>query len=178
MNIVFIGGRGTGKSTVSQAVATHFNRKCWVADDLITYEKSGQSIPEMVKEKGWHHFRDVEYQVINKLSGFNNIVIDSGGGAVTDLNEEGKQIFSERKVTALKKNSYVIWLQTPIAIACQRIGEDPNRPSLTGKSPLEEMQEIITLRSPWYEKAANTTFDTSVTSIQQIIETLIPIISK
>ena len=32
-------------------------------DDLIVYEAKGQGIPDIVKERGWSGFRDLEYEV-------------------------------------------------------------------------------------------------------------------
>jgi len=170
MKIAFIGGRGSGKTTIAQAVAEKLGRKLWVMDDLICYEADGLSIPEIVKKHSWLYFRDLEYKVIQKLSGFEDIVIDCGGGVVTDLDQKGKQIYSKRKVAALKKNSIVIWLVVPPDVACKRIGDDPNRPSLSGnKTALEEMAEIINLRTPWYKKAADYSFDTNKMSVGEIV---------
>ncbi len=138
MNIVLIGGRGSGKSTVSKALAEKLGMRLFVMDDLICYEENGKSIPEIVQEHSWNYFRDLEYNIALKLSYFKDIIIDCGGGVVTDLDKGVKQIFSTRKVKALSRNSIIIWLKISPLIACERIGEDPNRPSLTGNKSAQE----------------------------------------
>jgi len=179
LNIALIGGRGSGKSSVARLLARKLRRPLYVMDDLIVYELSGQSIPEVVQQKGWKFFRDVEYLVATKLGSFSGIIIDCGGGVICDQDEHNVQSYSERKVAALKKNSTIFFLDCPIEEQLKRMGEDPNRPSLTGKkSAREEMEEIMKLRRPWYEKAADYVINSENLSLEESINKIIAIANK
>jgi shikimate kinase len=44
-------------------LATDKRFKLMSLDDLIVYEANGQSIPQIVEERDWRGFRDLEYEV-------------------------------------------------------------------------------------------------------------------
>ena len=81
MNIVLIGYRGTGKSTVGKVLAAKLGRTL-VSTDKEIVRRTGRSIPEIVAEQGWEHFRNLESEVCTDLAGRDNLVIDTGGGAI------------------------------------------------------------------------------------------------
>ena len=62
MNVVLIGYRGTGKSTVGKVVAARLERVL-VSTDAEIVKLVGQSIPEIVEQHGWEYFRDLEAKV-------------------------------------------------------------------------------------------------------------------
>ena len=67
MNIVLIGYRGTGKSTVSRILAFKLKRKLVRIDRLIA-ESAGVSIPDLVREQGWEAFRRIESAIVERVS--------------------------------------------------------------------------------------------------------------
>ena len=79
MNVVLIGYRGTGKSTVGKIVAARLGRVL-VSTDAEIVKLVGQSIPEIVAKNGWEYFRDLETKVCQELAGRDALVIDTGGG--------------------------------------------------------------------------------------------------
>ena len=81
MNIILIGYRGTGKSTVGQVLAARLGRQL-ISTDAEVVKRAGRTIPEIVTLHGWEHFRDLESQVCQELSGRADLVIDTGGGAI------------------------------------------------------------------------------------------------
>jgi len=158
-NLIIIGARGCGKSSVCRRIAAFDKRfKTFVMDDLISYEE-GMSIPAIVKEKGWRHFRDVEYAVAKKAaSAFEGwTLIDAGGGGGGDLDEDGKEVYSERKVAALKANGgLVVFLDRDVEYLQSRVAGDENRPSLSATASFAEIMER---RRPWYLRAADFVVD-------------------
>ena len=62
MNIVLIGYRGTGKSTVGKVLAAKLGRGI-VSTDQEIVRRAGRTIPEIVAEHGWEYFRDLESEV-------------------------------------------------------------------------------------------------------------------
>jgi shikimate kinase len=153
-NLVLIGGRGCGKSSICKRLARR-NRgfMLFSADDLIRYEAEGRSIPEIVDAEGWVGFRARETAVVHKLSAFDHgALIDCGGGIVVDLDESGEEIYSERKVELLRENGLIVYLRRDTDYLYQRISGDPNRPLLSGK---KSFREIMKLRHPWYREASD-----------------------
>ena len=61
--------RRCGKSSICRRLQASDKRfKLMSLDDLIVYEADGASIPEIVEERGWTGFRDVEYLVRSLFS--------------------------------------------------------------------------------------------------------------
>jgi shikimate kinase len=157
-NLVLIGGRGCGKSSVSKRLARrNRNFMLFSLDALIRYEARGRSIPEIVEAEGWPGFRALELEVVEKLSRFrDSALLDCGGGVVVELDEAGEEIFSQRKVEALREHGLVVYLYRDSDYLLERISGDGNRPSLSeGRS----FHEIMDRRDPWYRRAAHHTLD-------------------
>ena len=158
-NLILVGGRGCGKSSVCRRLAAADKRfKLFSLDDLIVYE-AGMSIPEIVETRGWRYFRDLEYEVCKKAgSAFDGwTLIDAGGGVLTDLDENGEEVYSQRKVDALKaKDGLIVFIDRPVEHLIERIQGDPNRPDLSAS---KGFKEIMARRYPWYVKAADFVYD-------------------
>jgi shikimate kinase len=163
MNVVLIGYRGTGKSTVGKAVAARLGRQI-VSTDKEIVRRAGSSIPEIIAAHGWNYFRDLESAVCQDLAGQDNLVIDTGGGAI--LRQENVELF--------KRNGTLIWLTASVETIAGRIGGDTQRPSLTGaKSHVEEIREVLNERIPKYEAAADLTIATDGCSIDELATTIL-----
>ena len=121
MNIVLIGYRGTGKSTVGRLLAARLGRDL-VSTDAEIVKRAKRTIPEIVAQDGWEYFRNLESDICRELASRDQLVIDTGGGA----------ILRAQNVEALKKNSIVFWLTASVETIAKRIGGDNQRPSLTG----------------------------------------------
>lgn len=158
MNVVLIGYRGTGKSTVGKIVTARLGRTL-VSTDAEIVKRVGQSIPEIVVLHGWDYFRDLESQVCQELAGRDGLVIDTGGGV----------ILRSQNVEMLKKTGILFWLTASVDTITKRIGLDTQRPSLTGtKSFVDEIQDILCERTPKYKAAADHVIATDGRSIVQI----------
>jgi shikimate dehydrogenase len=161
MNIVLIGMRGSGKTAVGKILAQRLGRELIEMDELIA-EKAGLSIPQIVKEHGWEGFRDLEAELTAEVSGRDNIINATGGGVV----------IREPNVSRLKQNGLVVWLTASIDTLLERIGDDDQRPSLTGKSRREDMEITLAERQPLYRKAADITIDTEGKTPEAVAETI------
>ena len=160
MNIVLIGYRGTGKSTVAKILGQRQGRTVLSTDEEIV-KQAGQSIPEIVEQFGWDHFRELETQLCRKLKDHKDLVIDTGGGL----------ILKEENVKILKANSTLVWLTAEVPTIVTRISGDTQRPSLSGtKSFVEEIEDILKERTPKYQAAANHVIPTDQASPEQIAE--------
>ena len=166
MNIVLIGYRGTGKSTVGRLLAARLGRDL-VSTDAEIVKRAQRTIPEIVAQEGWENFRDLESDICRELASRDQLVIDTGGGA----------ILRAQNVEALKKNSTVFWLTASVETIAKRIGGDNQRPSLTGtKSFVDEIQGVLRERTPKYQAAADYVIATDDQSINQLVEMLLTLV--
>jgi len=160
LNLVIIGGRGCGKSSICRRLQASDKRfKLMSLDDLIVYEADGASIPEIVEERGWTGFRDVEYLATKKAASLPAFsLIDAGGGVLVDLDGDGNEIYSERKAAALKASGLVVYIRRDVEYLTKRIAGDSNRPDLDAS---KSFAEIMQRREPYYLKAADLVIDAS-----------------
>ena len=77
MNLVLIGYRGTGKSTVGKVLARKLGRTV-VSTDAEIVKRAQLSVPEIVKQFGWDHFRDLESAVCRDFAARDQLIIDTG----------------------------------------------------------------------------------------------------
>ena len=163
MNIVLIGYRGTGKSTVGRLLASRLGRQL-VSTDAEIVKRAQRTVPEIIAQEGWEYFRDLESDICRELADRDQLVIDTGGGV----------ILRTQNIEALKKNGTVFWLTASVETIANRIGSDNQRPSLTGtKSFVDEIHEVLQERVPKYQAAADHVIATDHRSINQLVETVL-----
>lgn len=163
MNVVLIGYRGTGKSTVGKILAARLGRMLLSTDAEIV-KSAGQSIPEIVEQNGWEYFRNLEAKVCRELADRTGLVVDTGGGA----------ILRSRNVEVLKEAGRLFWLTASVETIVERIGQDSQRPSLTGvKSFLDEIQDVLRERAPKYQAAADYVIVTDGKSVTQVADEIL-----
>ena len=165
-NIVLIGMRGSGKTTVGAILAARLHREFVPMDALIVYE-AGMAIPNLVETCGWQRFREIESAVAQRVARLEGIVNATGGGVV--LNPEN--------IAALRASGIVFWLEISLENILSRIGEDPNRPSLTGRaSRRDDMAATLAEREPLYRRAAHHIVDTNGRTQEQIAGEIVKIL--
>jgi len=159
-NIILIGYRCSGKTSVGKIIAGRLGMSFHDTDDLIV-ERTGRSIDDIVAGEGWDKFREIEKAVIMDASMLKNAVIATGGGVV----------MAEENVRNLKKNGYVIWLSGNPEILSKRMEKENEegraRPSLTGKGSLEELEKVLEIRVPLYFAAADVVIMTDKLSAEE-----------
>ncbi|MDO8357945.1 MAG: shikimate kinase [Nitrospirota bacterium] len=166
MNIVLIGYRGTGKSTVGRLLAARLGRML-VSTDAEIVARAKRAISEIVAQEGWDYFRDLESDICRELASRDQLVIDTGGGA----------ILRPQNVEALKQSGRLFWLTASVETIATRIGGDNQRPSLTGtKSFVDEIADVLRERTPKYQAAADHVVATDDRSIDQLVETLLTLV--
>lgn len=150
MNLVLIGYRGTGKSTVAGLLAPRLGMAVVSLDEEIV-RHAGRSIPEIVAEHGWPHFRDLESEIVRRYAARDRLIIDAGGGV----------ILRPGNVEHLRRNGILVWLRASVPVIVARIEGGTQRPALTaGKSFTEEVEEVLRERAPLYAAAAHHEVDT------------------
>ena len=167
-NIVLVGMRGSGKTVIGTMLASRLHRDMIPMDALIVYEAE-MSIPQIVEQFGWPRFREIEAQVAQKVARLRETVNATGGGVILD----------PENVAALRSTGIVFWLNVSVHNTLRRIGEDPNRPSLTGKSSRrDDMLATFKEREPLYRAAAHHVIETDDKYPKQITEAILDILRK
>jgi shikimate kinase len=163
MNLVLIGYRGAGKSTVAKLLAKKLGMEVVSLDQEIV-RHAGRAIAEIVAEHGWPYFRDVESAITKRVSERDNIIIDAGGGVV----------LRPENVQSLRRNGTLFWLCASVPVIVARIEGGADRPALTaGKSFTGEVEDVLRERTPLYEAAAHHRIDTDVLSPDQVVTEII-----
>ncbi len=99
MNIVLIGYRGSGKTSVGRAVAQRLGCP-FVDTDALIEERVGCRIAEIFANEGEATFRTREAGVVWEVAAVDGQVISVGGGAV----------LSAANVVALRAGGRTFWL--------------------------------------------------------------------
>jgi len=161
MNIVLMGYRGCGKTTVGRIVAEKLNRP-FVDTDAMIQERAGKTIREIVADGGWAAFRSLERGVVEELAGREGCIVALGGGAVLD----------QQNVKELKRNGSFIWLTADGETIAERLGNDQatnaQRPSLSGMDMVAEIETMLRDREPVYRMAADQVIDTTGRSVDEV----------
>lgn len=163
MNVVLIGYRGTGKSSVGKILAARLGR-ILLSTDVEVVKLAGQPVPAIVERHGWEYFRDLESKVCQDLAGQNGLIIDTGGGA----------ILRSQNVDVLKQTGKLFWLTASVETIAKRIGSDTQRPSLTGtKSFIDEIHDVLQDRLPKYQAAADDVIETEGRALSQVADEIL-----
>ncbi len=171
MNIILIGFRGTGKTTVGELLSKRLERD-FIDSDKSIESSTGKTIKQIFEKDGEEGFREIEAGVIAKLSKMDNKIIAAGGGA----------ILRDNNVKNFKNNGFLVLLEAAPEIIHERVTQDEKtaqqRPSLTNKKPLEEIKHLIEQRKHAYKKAADYTINTSCISCENIVNEIITVANK
>ena len=160
MNIILIGYRGTGKSSVARILAA---RTKWplISTDKEIIRKAGMPVPDIIRKRGWDYFRDVESEICKQVGKKDRTIIDTGGGAV----------LRKENVESLRQRGRMFWLTAEVTTVMARIKNNSDRPSLTGKkSYVEEVEEVLNERLPLYKAAADHIIPTDDRTLEEVAD--------
>lgn len=157
MNLALIGLRGAGKSAIGQLVAERTRREFIDLDDLTPQILGSLSVRDAWMAYGEESFRRAETVALAKALSGEGCIVALGGGTPTaplvpDLIEH------ERASGRL----LVVYLAASAETLRSRLKNSDNshRPSLTGKDPLEEIEDVLEARDPLYRRLADAVIDT------------------
>jgi shikimate kinase len=123
--VFLIGFMGSGKSAVGARLAERMGRRFLDTDRLIE-QREGRSIEALFGVSGEGYFRRVEWQVVQDLEQELESVIATGGGL----------FLGWRQRNWLKRKGFTVWLDLPLAVARDRLGEGRGRPLWAPEDPL------------------------------------------
>ena len=148
-NIILIGPMGSGKSTIGSIIAKRLNREFKDSDHYIE-ERTGVDIARIFDVEGEQGFRDRETNALSDLLKSSNRVIATGGGSI--LRQENQKM--------LKRDGYIIFLDTSVNQQMQRLARDKKRPLLQTENPRQKLESLFEERRPIYLKLADLSIET------------------
>jgi shikimate kinase len=113
-------------------------------------------------------FRLREEVVLSELTSMENIVLATGGGAVT---QEQSRIY-------LRNRGTVVYLYTPVSMQVARTSRDRNRPLLHNGNPEVKLRELLAIRDPLYRSIAHHVVATLDGSARELAQKIIHIIQE
>jgi shikimate kinase len=165
MQLILIGYRGTGKTTVARRVAELLRLACFDADAEVEH-RAGKSIKQIFADDGEQAFRDSEVQVIADLVQHDDSVLSLGGGAV--MREETRQAVAP---------GTVVWLTAQPETIHRRMAEDAKtserRPDLTPGGGLAEIASLLSQREAVYQACADFVVETDNKSAEQVSQEIV-----
>lgn len=160
--VFLVGPMGAGKSTIGRFLAEALNLN-FVDSDSEIEARTGADIPWIFDVEGEAGFRQRESQVIEEMTGWEGIVLATGGGAI--LAPENRAVLSSRGVVA--------YLYTSVDEQVRRTRRDRKRPLLQGVDPEKTLRELMQVRDPLYREIADIIVDTDAGSPRAVAQKLV-----
>lgn len=150
--LALVGARGSGKTTVGRLLAERAGR-VFVDLDHEIERAEGRTIASIFAAESESGFREIEARTLREVvAAARGAVIASGGGVV--LWEENRR--------ALRSHGAVVWLAADAGTLVERLRAAPgDRPALTDRGMLGEVEEILGRRLALYREAADWTVNTA-----------------
>ncbi len=125
-NIVLVGMPGSGKTTIAKMVSELTGRRMFDTDEEVQ-KFCGKTIREIFESDGEAHFRDLETEVIKRVSAVSDgRIIATGGGAV----------LRGENVEALKRTGRVVYISRPLSM----LEPSPDRPLADSREKLNKLE--------------------------------------
>lgn len=133
---------GTGKTTVGSELAglTGFSS---VEVDAEVEKSAGMSIAAIFEKFGEPRFREMETGEIKKAAAGRGLIISTGGGAV----------MKEENMEALRQGGVIVCLRARPETILERTSRNSDRPLLQVEDPLKKINDLLSARNPYYERA-------------------------
>lgn len=144
--IFLVGPRACGKTTVGRMLAEKLGLE-YCDTDLYLAEQTGRTVADIVDQEGWDGFRRRESEVLREVAQPGRVIATGGGMVLAAANRE-----------FMRRAGSVVYLHAPCGILAERLSKNPEnaqRPSLTGKSVLEEIEDVLREREPLYKDACH-----------------------
>lgn len=161
-NIALVGLPGSGKTTVGRQLARRLQLP-FVDSDHEIEVRIGCSIREFFEREGEARFRDIEQEVLAKLTEGADKVLSTGGGAV--LRPENRK--------NLRASGQVVYLKSSPEELFKRLRHDSNRPLLQVADPMAKLKALYAERDPLYREVAHFVLETGRPSVSTLVNMIV-----
>ena len=132
MRIFLIGYMGAGKTAVGKVMSKKLNRSYIDVDGFIE-NRYHRTVSAIFEEKGETGFREIERSILQEISGFENVVVSTGGGLPCFFDN----------MDLMNRTGVTIYLRASVDELIRRINPNKQkRPLVRGKSP-DELYDFV-----------------------------------
>ncbi len=140
--ILLVGFMASGKSTVGRQVAERLGWR-FVDVDEVVEEQAGSTIPEIFRNKGERHFRELEARLVEEFLLGREVVLAAGGGWP----------ISEGRIESCPGAFLTVWLKVSPGTCLARARRGSVRPLLDVGDSEAQAEALLLRRVPYYRKA-------------------------
>lgn len=141
-NLYLVGFMGTGKSVLGRRLAERLGMK-FVDSDREIEKKESMKVKEIFEKFGEDRFRELEKAFIESGHSPTGCVVSCGGGLVC----------REGMPELVKGKGVCVSLFSSSSEILERVSKNKNRPILNVENPLERIEELLKLRTPFYMRS-------------------------
>lgn len=159
-SIVLMGLRGSGKSTVGPMLASKLGFDFQDLDEAVLADSSNKTIADIVLTEGWEGFRSREREQLEvwlwalDTLPEKRLVLALGGGAPT--HEPSRALLQSAELHGIVA---LVYLRAQPETLANRMACSADRPSLTGKDPIDEIRDVFNQRDELYRSIADVVID-------------------
>jgi shikimate kinase len=158
---------GTGKTTIAKRLADMWKRPFYDLDQEMD-RMLGHSFHQLVAEKGWVAFRELEYDICKRFAQLEHAVIALGGGTVRYA----------WNMDVLRYSGLFVLLKAPLADIVARVRR-ADRPRVhTGTTLEQDVHAIWSKEKAKYYAAADIVYSTGGNSIDQAVADIDALVAK
>ncbi|MBN2571943.1 MAG: shikimate kinase [Ignavibacteriales bacterium] len=148
--IYLTGFMGCGKSTIGPVLANMLGWNFYDLDSEIE-KRENMSIVQIFEKQGEKYFRELEKEILIKISEKDKIVVSLGGGTIV----------AEENLFYMKQSGVVVYIEASVDVLYNRIKSKTDRPLvrdiILSSNPKEKLHNLINnlleKRLPFYQKA-------------------------
>lgn len=146
-NLILIGLRASGKSTLGQLLAQELGRDFVDLDRIVAQQMDASGPGEVIEREGIEAFRFAETEALRSVLEHTGRVVALGGGTPTAPGAAG---------LLREADAHILYLRATPETLRSRLRESDNtdRPALVGDDALEEVQILFEQRDPLYRELA------------------------
>ena len=159
-NVILVGFKGAGKSTVGRLLARRLGR-CFVETDAMITAREGCSIPEIFETRGEPYFRQLEAEVLGALTDKRDHVVATGGGFPC----------APGAMDRLLQLGTVVWLAADFEAVYARANRIGGRPMLADRTA-EDAAALYRIRQEVYRRA-HLALDTTRMTVDSVVARIV-----
>ncbi|MCA9274332.1 MAG: shikimate kinase [Phycisphaerales bacterium] len=159
-SIVLMGLRGSGKSTVGPMLASKLGFDFQDLDEAVLADSACATIADIVRTEGWEGFRSREREQLEvwlwalDTLPEKRLVLALGGGVPT--HDPSRVLLQSAELHGIVA---LVYLRAQPETLAKRMASSADRPSLTGKDPIEEIRDVFNQRDELYRSIADIVID-------------------
>ncbi|MDR2055388.1 MAG: shikimate kinase AroL [Desulfovibrio sp.] len=152
--IFFVGPRACGKTTTGGQLARQLALP-FEDTDVCLQRDLGMSVAQIVAERGWGYFRELESVALREVAGR----LAAGGGIIAT---GGGMVLKAENRAYMRSMGRVFFLSAPARLLAARLAADPQgtlRPPLTCAPAKDEVPLVLAERDLLYRETAHHILD-------------------